>query len=114
MLIVTLAASAAIAATLHVGEVGKVIQYLPNASPAATPTVNLTGLTVVMKMQRPDASATADTMAVSGDGTNATCPTVAGDFTVSGNYLFQWFASSTDSSLILKSDQTTIYVGPSF
>ncbi len=115
LLVVVFAASVACAASIHVGEVGKVIQYFPNPQPPARPAANpvsLTGLTVVMKIQQPGGSVITDAMTVSGDGTNATYSTVSTDFPVLGNYALQWFASS-GSTLLLKSDQVVIYVGAS-
>ena len=104
------------AASLHVGEVGKVIQYFPNPQPPSQPAasaISLSGLVVVMNIQQPGGTVIARTMTVSSDGTNATYSIVAGDLPTAGNYIFQWFASS-GSVLLLKSDQTAINVGPSF
>jgi hypothetical protein len=104
------------AASLHVGEVGKVIQYFPNPQPPVQPaasTISLSGLVVVMDIKQPGGTVISRTMTVSSDGTNATYSIVAGDLPTAGNYIFQWFASS-GSVLVLKSDQIAINVGPSF
>lgn len=101
---------------LHAGEIDKTIQYFPNPQPPSPPAANpvsLTGLTVTMKIQRPDTGAVnVVTMTVSSDGTNATYATQAGDFPVPGNYILQFFAAS-GTSLLWKSDEVSQLVGSS-
>jgi hypothetical protein len=119
--------SIAPAAQLHVGEVGKPILYFPNAQPPSQPPTNpvsLVGLTVVMEIKQPGGAIVSRTMTVEGGGTS--CPDVpnsygacatylitAGDFPVPGIYVAQWFASF-QNTLLLKSDQVSLVVGPSF
>ncbi len=114
----------------HVGEIALPILWFPNPEPPAAPAqvpINLNGgVSVLMEFQRPDGSLVTDTMTVEGTGTGncadaatptgytgpcASYSTVAGDFTIAGDYVFQWFIKS-GTSLLRIGDQLTCYVGP--
>jgi hypothetical protein len=132
-------ASSAQATSLHVGEIGKAILFFPNPQPPAQPAANplsLNGLTVVMECQPPGGTLFTRTMTVEGTGTScpdaqapanssggcATYSLAAGDLPVPGTYVCQWCAcssspctcASTNPTLMLKTDQTSIPVGASF
>jgi hypothetical protein len=131
LLFLAFTASAAHAEPFHVGEVGLPILWFANPQPPNAPAQNpisLAGVTVLMKFRRPDGTIATDTMTVEGTGSGlcpdaytpagyngpcATYSTVAGDFTVPGNYTFQWFIQS-GSSLKRIGDQANYSVGPSF
>lgn len=94
---------------LVAGEVGKQIIWNPNPTPLPASPINLTGMTVTLKVLFPD-GVTEKTfaMVVAGGGLTATYTTAANDFPAGGRYTFQFIAVGV--SLTLKSQLVLVFV----